>query len=145
MAQQGPYPNTEPVTDPYREKNIINLTSTSKLLGVVGIPAHVSVHDNAYVAISGGRSLSDILMPYYAAGIRRVEIVIDVAGQRLAAEAKIYKRTDRQGGRVYLWLYPLQPAQGLLRDLLRRHRAGAAPNAKRPLPIAILAMIPKPI
>jgi hypothetical protein len=144
MAQQGPHPTAEPVTNPRLERNLTNLTPTSKLLGAVGIPANISVHDSSYVAISGGRSLSDVLMPYYAAGVRRVEIVIDVEGQRLAAEAKIYRRTDKQSGRVYLWLYPLQPAQRLLRDLLRRYRGDAAPNAKRHLPIAILAIIPKP-
>ena len=144
MAQHDPYPSSESVTDLHLGENIMNLTTTSKLLGAVGIPANISAHDSTYVAISGGRSLSDILMPYYAAGIRRVEIVIDVNGQRLAAEAKIYRRTDKQSGRVYLWLYPLQPAQGLLREMLRRHRAGASPNAKRPLPVVILAMVPKP-
>jgi|GEM_PF-2140842 hypothetical protein len=144
MAQQGPHPSAEPVTDPRLGRNITNLTPTSKLLGAVGIPANISVHDSSYVAISGGRSLSDILMPYYAAGVRRVEIVIDVEGQRLAAVAKIYRRTDKKSGRVYLSLYPLQPAQRLLRDLLRRYRGDAVPNAKRPLPIAILAIIPKP-
>jgi hypothetical protein len=144
MAQQGPYPSSEPVTDPRLERNITNLTPTSKLFSAVGIPASISVHDSSYVAISGGRSLSDILMPYYVTGVRRVEIVIDVAGQRLAAEAKIYRRTDKQSGRVYLWLYPLQPAQGLLREMLRRHRAGAAPNAKRPLPVIVLTILPRP-
>jgi len=144
MAQQGPYPNTELVTDPYLEKNTEHILTTIKLLGIAGIPAHISAHDNTYVAISGGRSLSDILMPYYAAGIRRVELVIDVAGQRLSVDAKIYRRTEKQSGRVYLWLYPLQPAQGLLREMLHRHRAGAAPRAKRPLPITILAVVPKP-
>jgi hypothetical protein len=143
MAQQGTPLSTGQVTDPRQEKNVINLITSHKLLGAVGIPANLSVHDNAYVGISGGSNLSEILMPYYAAGIRRVDIVIDVAGQKLTAEAKIYQRTDKRGGRMYLWLYPLQPAQGLLREIVRRHRADAPRKAKRPLPITILAVVPK--
>ncbi len=112
------------------------------MLSAVGVPAHISIHDRSYVAISGGRSLSDVLMPYYAAGVRYVEVVIDVEGQRLAAEAKIYRRTDKQSGRIYLWLYPLQPAQRLLREMLRRYRGDAPRHAKRPLPVTVLAVMP---
>jgi len=101
----------------------------------------VSVHDNNYVAISG-RPLSDLLRAFYDAGVRRVEVVIEAAGQRLAAEANVHRRTDKRSGRVYYWLYPLQPAQSLLRDMLRRYRGGAPRNAKRPLPAAILAIMP---
>jgi len=144
MVQQGPHLNSEQVTDPRLGRNTTNLTSSAKLFGAVGIPANISIHDSSYVAISGGKSLSDVLMPYYAAGVRRVEIIIEIEGQRLAAEAKIYRRTDKQSGRVYLWIYPLQPAQRLLREMLRRYRGDAAPKAKRPLPIAILAIMPKP-
>ena len=109
---------------------------------VAGVPAFVSVHDSSYVAISG-RSLSDLLKAFYDAGVRRVEVVIEVAGQRLAAEANVHRRTDKRSGRAYYWLYPLQPTQSLLRDMLRKYRGDAPRNAKRPLPVAIHAVVPK--
>jgi hypothetical protein len=66
----------------------------------------VTIHDNNYVAISG-KCLSDFLRAYYEAGVRCVEAVIDVAGQRLATETKVYRRFDKRSGRVYYWLYLL--------------------------------------
>jgi hypothetical protein len=101
----------------------------------------VTVHDSNYVAISG-KPLSDLLKTFYDAGVRHVVVVIDAAGQRLAAEAKVYRKT--RGGHTYYWLYPLQPAQSLLRDMLRRYRGDAPRNAKRPLPVAVAAVVPKP-
>lgn len=143
MNQQPPNPVSEPVTNPRTEKIMGNITTTLTFASTVvtGVPAFVSVHDNNYVAISG-RPLSDLLRAFYDAGVRRVEVVIEAAGQRLAAEANVHRRTDKRSGRVYYWLYPLQPAQSLLRDMLRRYRDDAPRNAKRPLPAAILAIMP---
>ena len=86
-----------------------NITTTLTFANTVvaGVPAFVSVHDSNYVAISG-RPLSDLLRAFYDAGVRRVEVVIDAAGQRLAAEAKVYRRFNRRSGRMYFWLYSLQ-------------------------------------
>ncbi len=143
MNQLTPNPTTGPVTNPHTGKIMENITATATFATVVsGVPAFVTVHDSQYVAISG-RPLSDLLKAFYDAGVRHVVAVIDVAGQRLAAEAKVYRRTDRRSGRTYFWLYPLQPAQSLLRDMLRRYRGDAPRNAKRPLPVAILAVLPK--
>jgi len=103
----------------------------------------VTVHDSNYVAISG-RPLSDLLRAFYDAGVRHVVVVVDAAGRRLTAEAKVYRRTDKRSGHTYYWLYPLQPAQALLRDMLRRYRGDAPRNAKRPLPVTVLAVVPKP-
>lgn len=109
MNQQTPNPVSEPVTNPHTEKIMGNITTALTFANTVvaGVPAFVSVHDNNYVAISG-RPLSDLLRAFYDAGVRRVEVVIDAAGQRLAAEAKVYRRFNRRSGRMYFWLYSLQ-------------------------------------
>ena len=144
MNQLTPHPNSEPVTNPHTEKIMENITVALTFANTVvaGVPAFVSVHDSSYVAISG-KPLSDLLRAFYDAGVRRVEVVIEAAGQRLAAEANVHRRTDKRSGRAYYWLYPLQPAQYLLRDMLRRYRGDASYNAKRPMPIKILTIMPK--
>jgi hypothetical protein len=119
----------------------IRVTPTFANIIATGVPAFVTVHDSNYVAISG-RPLSDLLRAFYDAGVRHVVVIIDAAGQRLTAEAKVYRKT--RGGRTYYWLYPLQPAQSLLRDMLHRYRGDAPRNAKRPLPVAVVAVVPKP-
>lgn len=145
MNQLPPSPPMNPITDLHKEKRVENITATHNMLNtiVAAVPAFVTIHDNNYVAISG-RSLSDFLGAYYEAGVRYVEAVIDVAGQRLAAEAKVYRRFDKRSGRVYYWLYLLRLAQSLLRNILRRYCGDAPRNAKRPLPITIPAVLPKP-
>ena len=145
MNQLTPNSVSEPVTNPHKGEIMENITITHKFASTVvaGVPAFVSVHDSNYVAISG-KPLSDLLRAFYDAGVRNVEVVIDAAGQRLAAEAKVYRRTDKRSGRTYYWLYPLQPAQSLLRDMLRRYRGDAPRNAKRPLPVSVVAVVPKP-
>jgi hypothetical protein len=107
------------------------------------IPAHVIMHDRDAVGISGW-GLAEVLKPLYEAGIRHVVVVVDAAGQRLVAEATIYRRMDKRSGRIMYWLYPLSSAQRLLRDLMRRYRGDAPRNAKRPLPVAVVAVVPKP-
>ena len=109
MNQLTPNPTSEPVTNPHTEKIMENITvaHTFANTAVAGVPAFVTVHDNNYVAISG-KSLSDLLRAFYDAGVRRVVVVIDAAGQRLAAEAKVYRRFNRRSGRMYFWLYSLQ-------------------------------------
>jgi hypothetical protein len=109
MNQLPPNSHTQPVTDPHKERRVGNITVTHTFANTVvaEVPAFVTIHDNHYVAVSG-RSLSDLLGAYYAAGFRRVEVVIDAAGQRLAAEAKVYRRFNRRSGRMYFWLYSLQ-------------------------------------
>jgi hypothetical protein len=146
MNQLTPNPVPELVTNPHTEEVMENITVATHRFAntvVARLPAFVTVHDNNYVAISG-KPLSDLLRAFYDAGVRRVEVVIDTAGQRLAAEAKVHRRTDKRSGHTYYWLYPLQPAQSLLRDMLRRYRGDAPRNAKKPLPITIPAVLPKP-
>ncbi len=118
-------------------QNVVNLFVTA-----AAVPAHVIMHARDAVGISSP-ALAETLKQLYESNIRRVLIVAEVAGQRLAAEAAIYRRFDRRSGRIYHWLYPLQPAQSLLRDMLHKYRGGAPYNAKRPLPITILAVMPK--
>ncbi len=143
MNQLTPNPTTGPVTNPHTEKIMENITATVMFATVIsGVPAFVTVHDNNYVAISG-KPLSDLLRAFYDAGVRHVVAVIDVAGQRLVAEAKVYRRTDRRSGRTYYWLYPLQPAQSILRDLYLKYRGDVAPRTKRPMPVIVLAVVPK--
>ena len=148
MNQLTPKPAPEPVTTPHNGEKMENITVTHSLAYAfstvaTGVPAFVTVHDSNYVAISG-RPLSDLLRAFYDAGVRHVVVVVDAAGQRLTAEAKVYRRTVRRSGHTYYWLYPLQPAQALLRDMLRRYRGDAPRNAKRPLPVTVLAVVPKP-
>jgi hypothetical protein len=107
------------------------------------VPGHVVVQDRRSVGITSN-GLRDFLRALYEAGIRHVQVVVDVAGQRLAVDAVIYRKLDKRGGRAHYWLYPLQPAQTLLSDMLHKWRADAPYNAKRPMPIVIFAVIPKP-
>ncbi len=143
MAQSGPSPNPKYVTGPYEHVNLENISVTAKVLNTlaVGIPAVVTAHDRNYVAITG-KGLSEILQAYYDASVQRVEVVIDVAGQKVAATGKIYKKINKQNGRTTYWLYPIYPAQALLRDMLRRYRGDAPRHAKKPLPITVLAVMP---
>jgi len=128
---------------PSQEYPIRNPNTANIFTATAAIPGHVIVHSNHAVGITAD-GLADLLKAFYEAGVRRVQAVIDVAGQRLAVDAAVYRRINRRSGRVSYWLYPLGTAQTLLRDLLHKHRAGAAPNTKRPLPVAIFAVLPKP-
>ncbi len=109
MNQLPPSPPTNPITDLHKERRVENITATHNMLNnlVAAVPAFVTIHDNNYVAISG-RCLSDFLGAYYEAGVRCVVVVIDAAGQRLAAEAKVYRGFNRRSGHMYFWLYSLQ-------------------------------------
>ncbi len=135
MSQTNPSPT--PGTTSLHPQNVVNIFLTA-----AAAPAHIIMHAKDAVGISAP-TLAETLKQLYELNIRRVLIVADVAGQRLAAEAVIYRRFDRRSGRIYFWLYPLQPAQTLLRDMLYKYRGGAPYNAKRPLPITILAVTPK--
>ncbi len=106
------------------------------------LPAHLVVHDRRSVAITSG-ALADFLGALYNAGMRNVTAVVEVADQRLVVDAVIYRKLDRRNGRVYHLLYPLQPAQSLLREMLNKWRGGAPPDAKRPMPIVIHSVAPK--
>ncbi|MFZ8839646.1 MAG: hypothetical protein ACO2PM_12225 [Pyrobaculum sp.] len=109
MNQLIPNPTSEPVTNPHTEKIMENITVAHTFANTViaGEPAFVTVHDNNYVAISV-KPLSDLLRALYDAGVRRVVIVIDAAGLRLAAEVKVYRRSNRRSGRMHFWPYSLQ-------------------------------------
>jgi len=135
MSQTNPNPT--PGTTSLPPQNLVNI-----FLTVAAVPAHIIMHARDVVGISSS-ALAETLKQLYESNIRRVLVVAEVAGQRLATEAVIYRRFDRRSGRTYFWLYPLQPAQALLRDVLHRYRGGAPYNAKRPLPITILAVAPK--
>jgi len=135
MSQSNP--NPIPATTPLPPQNVVNIFLTA-----AAVPAHIIMHAKDVVGISSS-ALAETLKQLYESNIRRVLVVAEVAGQRLVAEAVIYRRSDRRSGRTYFWLYPLQPAQALLRDVLRRYRGDAPHNAKRPLPITILAVAPK--
>ena len=140
MGQTGPH---TPVTAHQTPNNItnINITNTPVALSA-GIPAHITVHDKGVVGI-GGQKLAENLEVYYRAGFHQVEAVVLVAGQPLVVDGTIYVRHDRRSGRTYYWIYPLQPAQSILRDLYLKYRGDAAPRAKRPMPIIVLTVGPK--
>ncbi len=109
----------------------------------IATPGRIIVQDRRAVGIVSD-GLSNLLATYYEAGVRHVEVIVDVSGQRLTIDASIYRKVDKRTGRVRYWLYPLGAAQSLLRDLLLRHRVDAPRHAKRPLPVVILATLPKP-
>ncbi len=126
-----------------RQEYPIHTPSTANILtATAAVPGHVVVHGKHAVGITAN-GLADLLKAFYEAGVRHVQVVIDVAGQRLAVDAAVYRRTNKRSGRTLYWLYPLGTAQTLLRDLHRRYRADAPRNAKRPLPVAIIAVLPK--
>ncbi|MFZ8808974.1 MAG: hypothetical protein ACO2PN_12855 [Pyrobaculum sp.] len=106
------------------------------------IPAYVASHEKNIVIISGPK-LAEALAVYYKAGIRRVEAAVSFDGQLLWVDCTIVVRRDRQRNRVYLRLYPLQPAQSLLRDLYRRYRGDAPRRARRPMPVLVFVIKPK--
>jgi hypothetical protein len=106
------------------------------------IPASVILHDKNAVGISGPK-LAEVLAVLHRAGIEYVEVVMVADGQTLLAECRIAARNDKQRARARLWLYPLQPAQSLLRDLYYNYRGEAPRRARRPMPVLILAVRPK--
>jgi len=128
----GPlHPNLNPVTNHTMLKSVANITVTT-----AAIPGYVIKHDRNSVVISGEK-LGEVLEQLYSAGFRRVEVLIEVAGRQILTDGTIYCRHDKRRGRTYYWLYPLQPGQAVLRALFDEHRRGAAPRAKKPLPLII--------
>jgi hypothetical protein len=128
---------------PSQEYPIHTPNTANIFTATAAIPGHVVVHGKHAAGITAN-GLADLLKAFYEAGVRRVQLVVDAAGQRLAIDAAVYRKVNRRSGRVAYWLYPLGTAQTLLRDLLHRHRTGSPRNAKRPLPVAILAVLPRP-
>jgi hypothetical protein len=118
-----------------------NIT-VANTIAQAAIPAYLVSHEKNIVAISGSK-LAEILAVYHRAGIRYVEVAVSVDGQLLLADCRINVRHNRQRNRTYWWLYPLQPAQSLLREVLRRYRGEAPRRARRPMPVLILAVKPK--
>jgi len=105
--------------------------------GSWGIPVSISWYGN-YVAI-GGRELSRRLEELYLSNVREVELVLDVPGQRLVVEGRIYKK---QRSRTYYFIYPKHSAQRLLRELYFMHRGDVASYAKKPIHAVVVAIIP---
>jgi hypothetical protein len=106
------------------------------------IPAYIVSHEKNAVAISGPK-LAEALTVYYKAGVRYVEAAVVVAGQPLLVDCTINVRINKQRNRAYLWLYPLQPAQALLRDLYHRYRGDAPRRVRKPMPVLILSIKPR--
>jgi hypothetical protein len=131
MSGQASLPNPNPVTNPVALNSTVNITVAS-----AAIPGYVIMQDKNAVAISG-QKLVEVLSQLYEAGFRRVEAVVEVSGQRIVVDAAIYSKYDKRRGRVYFWLYPLQPGQSVLRDMFLKYRSGAARHAKRPMPVII--------
>jgi len=131
MGAQPVHTNPNPVTNPTVLKNMVNITITT-----AAIPGYVIRHDKNSVVISGEK-LGEVLQQLYDSGFRRVEVLIEVAGRHVVADATIYTKYDKRRNRTYWWLYILQPAQAVLRMLLDEYRRGAAARAKRPLPVLI--------
>jgi hypothetical protein len=129
---------------PAAHPNSTQLTQAvfSSLTVNAALPAHIVVHDRRSVAITSN-VLANFLKALYEVGLRDVVVVIEAAGQRIAIEASIYRKFDRRRGRVFHLLYPRQPAQSLLRDMLGKWRNSASPDAKRPMPIMIYSLTPK--
>ena len=126
-------PNTTPSAgiSPKVPKYTIDIT-----LSRAAVPGYAIKHDKNSVVI-GGEKLGEVLEQLYESGFRRVEAVVEVAGRQIVADATIYKKYDKKRNRTYYWLYVLQPGQAVLRALFDEHRRGAAPRAKKPLPLII--------
>jgi hypothetical protein len=133
MEPQPAHTTPNSVTNPTALKNMANLTVTTTL---VAVPGHIIRHDKNSVVI-GGEKFSEILRQLYESGFRRVEVLIEVARQKIVVEGVIYKKHDSRRGRTHFTLYPLQPGQAVLRMLSDEHRRDAAPYAKKPLPVLI--------
>jgi len=118
-----------------------NITVTPTTIQAA-IPAYVISHEKNVVAISGPK-LAAVLDVYYKAGIRHVEAAVIVGGQLLQVDCTIAARRNKQRNRTYLWLYPLQPAQTLFRDLYRKYRGETPRRARKPMPVLILTVKPK--
>ncbi len=131
MGAQPTYTSPNPVINPPTLKGVANIT-----VSTAAVPGYAVKHDKNSVVISGEK-LGEVLRQLYEAGVRRVEVLIEVAGRQVVADASIYSKYDKRRNRTYYWLYVLQPGQAVLRALLEEHRRGAAPRAKRPLPVLI--------
>jgi hypothetical protein len=131
MGAQPSLPNPNSVTNPTVLKNMVNITVVA-----AAVPGYVIRHDKNSVVISGEK-LGEVLRQLYESGFRRVEVLIEVAGRQVVTDATIYSKYDRRRNRTYWWLYVLQPGQAVLRALFDEYRRGAAPRAKRPLPVLI--------
>jgi len=132
-----PLPGTTTPT-PQNTGNITTTVATTQ----VAIPAYLVSHEKHAVAISGPK-LAEALAVYHRAGVALVEATVVAAGQPLVADCTIVARTNKQRNRTYLWLYPLQPAQALLRDLYHKYRSDAPRRAKKPMPVLIFSIRPK--
>jgi len=104
------------------------------------IPASVSLYGRNFVVISGPE-LSRQLEKLYTSGVQEVEVVLDVPGHRLMATGKIY--VLRKRNTVYYYIYPRDAAQRLLRELYYKYRNNAPAGAKKPMPVIIVAIIPR--
>jgi len=104
------------------------------------IPASVSLYGKNFVVISGPE-LSRRLEEFYTSGVREVEVVVDIPGHRLVATGKIYALHRRST--TYYYIYPHDATQRLLRELYYRHRSGAPAGVKKPVPVIIVAIIPR--
>jgi hypothetical protein len=121
--------------------NSQNITATVTI-PQAAIPAYVVSHEKNAVAISGPK-LAEVLSVYYKAGVRYVEAAVTVGGQPLLADCRINARYSKHRNRTYLWLYPRQPAQSVLRDLYRKYRGDAPRRVRKPMPVLIFALRPK--
>ena len=131
MGAQPAHTDQNPVMNPTVLKNMVNITTVA-----AAIPGYVIRHDKNSVVISGEK-LGEVLRQLYDSGFHRVEVLIEVAGRQIVTDATIYSKYDRRRNRTYWWLYVLQPGQAVLRALFDEYRRGAAPRAKRPLPVLI--------
>jgi len=128
------------ITTPTQQDNPTNITIQP--LTQAAVPAYVVSHEKNVVAISGPK-LAEVLSVYYKAGVRRVEAAVIVGGQLLLVDCTIAVRHNKHRNRTYLWLYPLQPAQALLRDLYRKYRGETPPRTKKPMPVLVLSVKPR--
>jgi hypothetical protein len=131
MGAQPVHTSPNPVTNPTTLKHVVNITVTT-----TAVPGYIIRHDKNSVVISGGK-LGEVLRRLYESGFRRVEVLIEVASRQVVTDATIYSKYDKRRNRTYWWLYVLQPGQAVLRTLLDEHRRGAAPRAKKPLPVLV--------
>jgi len=131
-------PHTNPVTSsaPPRDK------PNNTFFTMTGLPAVVKQHDKNSVVIAGKR-LGEMLEKLYNAGIRNVELTLEIDGRHIVVAGSVYRKINKHTGRSYYYIYPLGADQILLRERYLAFRGAAEPYSRTPLPVIVYSVVPK--
>lgn len=130
-------PTVNSVTNPSVLNNSRNIFSPT-----AGLPAVIKQHDRNSVVIAG-RRLGEMLEKFHGAGVKRVELIIEINGRQIAVAGSIYKKTNKRTKQSYYYVYPLGADQVLLREKYLMFRGAAESHSKTPLPVIVYSVMPK--